>query len=75
MNIHENLQQVPESAKIIVATGSSALTLLGIPVEQWMYILSGIVSILFIIEKFPIFVERMKQLKRWIKNEDSSSCE
>lgn len=66
MNIQETLQQVPDSAKIAVATGSSALTLFGISVEEWMYILSAIVSILFIIEKTPVFIERMKQLKRWI---------
>lgn len=75
MNIQESLQHVPDSAKIVVATGSSALTLFGIPVEQWMYILSAVVSLLFIIEKMPVFIERMKQFKRWIRNEKDSPSE
>lgn len=73
MNIQESLQQIPDTVKIAVATGSSALTFLGIPVEQWMYILSAIVSLMFVIEKMPIVWERMKQLKRFLLRESHSS--
>lgn len=73
MNIQESLQQIPDTVKIAVATGSSALTFLGIPVEQWMYILSAIVSLMFVIEKMPIVWERVKQFKRWILRESHRS--
>lgn len=63
MNLQESMQQVPDSAKIAIATSTSALSLFGIPVEQWMYLLSAVVSILFIIEKIPVLIERCKQLK------------
>lgn len=73
MNIQESLQQIPDTVKIAVATGSSALTFLGIPVQEWMYILSAIVSLMFVIEKMPIFIERVKQFKRWVFRESNSS--
>lgn len=61
MNIQEHATNVPDVIKVAVATGSTALTFFGIPVEQWMYILSGIVSIMFIIEKLPTFFKRIKE--------------
>lgn len=66
MNIQESLQQVPDTVKIAVATGSSALTFIGIPVQEWMYILSAIVSFMFVIEKLPVFLERVRQFYRWV---------
>lgn len=60
------LQEVNDTAKVALATGAPALTLFGYPVETWGYVLSAIVSLMFIIEKIPVFVLRMKQFKRWI---------
>lgn len=68
MNIQEHLPNVPDVAKVVVATSSSVLTIFGLPVEQWMYILSGIVSLLFIIEKIPMLIKRMKELYGYIKS-------
>ena len=73
MNIQESLQQIPDTVKIAVATGSSALTFIGIPVQEWMYILSAIVSLMFVIEKVPVMVERLKQFKRWVLREHPPS--
>lgn len=67
MSLQDTLQQIPDSAKIVVATSSSALTLFGIPVEQWMYIMSAVVSLLFIVEKLPMLFTRVRQLKEWIR--------
>lgn len=68
MTIQEQLASVPDSVKIGIATGSSALTLFGVSVQDWMYILSAIVSILFIIEKAPVLFVRAKEFWNWIKN-------
>ena len=72
MNIQETLQQVPDSAKLSVALSSTALTFMGISVEQWMYLLSGIVSLLFIIEKSISLYHKYKEYRRSKKN---ASCE
>lgn len=67
MAIQEHLASVPDSVKLTLATGTSALTLFGITVQDWMYIGSAIVSILFIVEKSPIFIERVKELYSWLR--------
>lgn len=63
------LEQVPDSVKISAALSSSAFTFMGLPVEQWMYILSAIVSILFILEKIPKVIQSMQKTYRWIKGD------
>jgi hypothetical protein len=60
------LQNIPDSAKVVTATAAPVLTLFGVSVEEWTYILSIIVSLLFIIEKIPVMVSRAKALKEWI---------
>lgn len=62
------LEHVPDSAKVIGSISAPVLAIFGLPVETWGYILSGIVSIMFMIEKFPIMIERAKQLYFWIKD-------
>lgn len=46
------LEQIPDSAKVGVSLSAPALTLLGVSLEDWSYILAMTVSILFIMEKF-----------------------
>ena len=60
-------KDVPDVVKLGVAVSPPTLTILGFPVEQWTFVLSAIVSILFIIEKAPMFIQRMKALIAWIK--------
>lgn len=69
MAIQEHMASVPDSIKIGLATGSSALTLFGVSVQDWMYILSAIVSLLFIIEKAPVFIQRVKELIKWVRDD------
>jgi hypothetical protein len=59
--------QVPDSVKIVAAVSAPTLTLMGISVEQWTFILSGIVSVFFIIEKLPVFCQRMLEAYRGVK--------
>lgn len=68
MNIQEHLPSVPDIVKVSIATGSSVLTIFGIPVEQWTYILSGVVSIIFIVEKLPMLIKRVKELYGYFKS-------
>lgn len=60
------IEQINDTAKVSLATAAPVLTVFGVPVETWGYILSAIVSLMFIIEKIPMFVIRMKQFKRWL---------
>jgi hypothetical protein len=71
MNIYE---QVPESAKLSTAIGPAALSILGMPLDQWVYVLSAIVSLLVIVEKLPKVIQSIKSLKDWItgKKDDFS---
>lgn len=56
------LEQVPDVAKVAVATSAPALTVFGVSVEQWTFVLSAVVSLLFIVEKLPIFIRSLKQI-------------
>lgn len=61
------LEQIPDGVKVTVATSAPVLTILGVSVEQWTFVLSIIVSILFIIEKLPTVINRCKQAIDLIK--------
>lgn len=61
------LEQVPDGYKVAASVAAPALTLFGVTLEEWTFILSAIVSVLFIIEKLPKVVLALKQLKQWIK--------
>lgn len=63
------LEQVPDSVKISTAVSSSVFTFVGLPVEQWMYILSAVVSILFILEKIPKAIASVQSVYRWLKGD------
>lgn len=65
MNI---LEQVPDSVKITMATSPTVLTLFGYPIEQWMYVFSLIVSILFVIEKLPKVFKSIKEMYTNVKS-------
>lgn len=61
------LEQIPDSAKVITSLSAPVATYFGFTLEDWTFILSTIVSLLFIVEKFPVFFQRIKQIKDWIK--------
>lgn len=64
MDIYE---RIPETAKVSTAVGPAALTLIGMPLDQWILILSAVVSILVIIEKLPKVIHSIKNIKEWIQ--------
>lgn len=63
------LDQIPDSAKLTVATVPPGLYLFGMPMEHWILILSAIASLLVIIEKLPKALDSIQKLvnrfKRW----------
>lgn len=62
-----HLDQIPDGAKVAASAAAPVLSLLGLPLQEWTYILSAIVSVLFIIEKTPVLIARIKQLKDYVK--------
>lgn len=62
-----NLENVPDTAKVAVSTAAPVLELFGIPVSEWTYVLSAIVSLLFIIEKSPMLYQRLKDLYEYVQ--------
>lgn len=66
------LEQVPDSVKLTAAAASPVLTFLGIPLQEWVYIASLVMTILFIIEKIPKALISLKWMYRKIvHNEDA----
>lgn len=59
------IDNIPDGAKVAVSVTAPVLTLFGITVEDWTYILSAIVSVLFIIEKTPTMIKRVKEFWKW----------
>ena len=66
--IAEMSATVPDTLKVSTAVAAPVLTFLGVSVEQWTFILSAIVSLLFIIEKLPVFIQRCKSFIEWMRD-------
>lgn len=64
MDIYE---RIPEAAKVGTALGPAALTLMGIPLDQWLLILSAVVSLLIIVEKLPKAIHAIKNIVEWVR--------
>lgn len=58
---------VPDTVKVAASVSAPTLHFFGITVQEWTYVLSAIVSVLFIIEKLPVLITRLKSLWNWIK--------
>lgn len=56
------METIPDSAKVVVAAASPMASLFGLTVEEWSFVLSGVVALLFILEKLYRFY-------RWVRNE------
>lgn len=60
------MEQVPDSVKVATAVAAPMFSVFGVTVEEWTYILSAVVSVMFIIEKSPIVWKKLKTFGRWI---------
>lgn len=61
------LEQIPDTAKVAATAAAPVLTFLGVSVEQWGYVISAIVGLLFIIEKLPVAAKSIETLINWYK--------
>lgn len=56
------METIPDSAKVIATAAAPMASLFGLTVEEWSFVLSGIVALLFILEKLYRFY-------KWVRNE------
>ena len=72
--VKEYVDQTPDSVKLITAGVTPVTTyVLGLPLQEWTYILSIILTLLFIIEKVPKTIATIKLLIRKIRGRDAPS--
>jgi hypothetical protein len=62
-----SVDHIPDTIKVGVSVAAPGLHFLGVSVEQWTFVLSAAVSILFIIEKLPMLISRVRAFIKWIK--------
>ena len=60
------LEQVPDSVKLTAVVTPPVLSFFGIPLQEWVYILSIIMTTLFIIEKIPKAITSLRWIYRKI---------
>lgn len=60
-------EHVPDGIKVTASLSAPALTVAGVSLEEWTFILSAIVSLLFIIEKLPMLWGRIKKIAMKIR--------
>ena len=62
------VEHIPDGVKVAISAAPPTLTFMGFPMQEWTYVLSAVVSILFIIEKMPTIISRVRTFIHWIKN-------
>lgn len=66
------VDNVSDSVKMATATVTPVLALAGVPLEQWVFVLSAILTILFIIEKIPkAFVSIMWMYRKIVRKQNA----
>ncbi len=60
-------EQLPDTLKVITAASAPLLTVFGMTVEEWAFILSAIASIVLVIERIPMVINRFRMFKSWIR--------
>lgn len=64
--MRDAVESIPDSLKVGASVAPAALSLFGISLQDWVYISSALVSLMFIIEKMPIVINRLRTLINWI---------
>lgn len=65
------VEQIPDSAKVGVAVMAPMANFIGLTVEEWSYVLSAIVALLFIIEKaYRLY----KEVRERLRGKDGCNC-
>lgn len=71
----QTIEQIPDPAKAAITIPVPVLSLAGVPIEQWVFVLSAILTILFIIEKLPKAIMSVRWLYRKIFNKEDGKVE
>lgn len=66
--------KIPESAKVTTALGPAALNMFGVPLSEWVLILSICVSVLIIIERIPKVIDSIYLLITRFKRNKNNGC-
>ncbi len=70
----QQIENISDTAKLATATATPVLAMFGVPIEQWVFVLSAILTILFIVEKLPKAFSSVRHMYRWMKgNRDEPS--
>jgi hypothetical protein len=56
-----------EATKASPAVGPAGLTLMGVPLPEWIMVGSAIYTLFLIIDKVPTVIHRCRQFVRWVK--------
>lgn len=64
--MNNTVEHIPDSIKVAIASGAPMASLFGLTVEEWSFVLSGIVALLFILEKLYKFY-------KWCRSENNTS--
>lgn len=67
------LEQIPDGVKIGASIAPTTLAFMNIPVDQWAWIFSILVSFLFVVEKTPIVYRRFKSLYELLRKKVNDS--
>jgi hypothetical protein len=67
---HETINEVARAAPPL---GVGGLSLYGIPLNEWVLLLTAIYTIFLIVDKFPSVIERIRALVRWVKGRNVKS--
>ena len=66
-DLQDAAQSIPDSAKLAAVATAQVLSVMGISLEDWTYILSAIVSVFFILEKLPMVINRVRTFNEWVR--------
>lgn len=61
------LDYLPEPAKAAPTIGVGGLTFFGVQFADWIMVGTFIYTVFLIIDKFPIVVQRLSGLVRWVR--------
>lgn len=65
--INNVTESLPDTIKVAAAASAPLLTVFGITVEEWAFILSAIASIVLVIERIPMVINHIRMFRSWIR--------
>ena len=60
----DNIDEIVDASKLLVATLPVGFTFLGLPIETWSFMVSITVGLFYLVEKLPSVIKSVKQMWR-----------